>query len=320
MDNMFSATAIYYIETFIRYFIYIIIMFGTWLAVYQLLQPIRTKKKFNFKSTNKEKSPLFKHIEMVVSVTYNTKSHFVVSTFYVISITLAALTFMLLNSLGKSILNAVIFSLLASMLPYILLRTRLRSIRIESSYEAEGVVTEIINQYKINHNNMSEAIDRAIPRLKKQPWTKKALFRIASELARYQTKEELQDIILEFTFSIDTQWAIVLGNNIFLAIEYGDDVNESLEDILDELKDLNRVNQKNNQINNESYVMIKYVSPISFIFSIFIIFKNFHFTLNKYIDYQFRNTLGLKFFTLTIVAILLNFIVYTLVKKPKNDF
>lgn len=317
---MISDIAVNYIETSIRYFIYFIIMVGTWLAVYPLLQPLRAKRKFNFKSTKKEKNNFLKHIEMIVTVTFNTKSPFIISFFYVISITLAVFTFMLLNNVGKSILNAVIFSLISSSLPYILLRTRLRSIRIESSYEAVGVVTEIINQYKINHNNMAEAIDKAIPRLKKQPWTKKALFRIATELARYQTKEELQDIILEFTFSIDTQWAIVLGNNIFLAVEYGDDVRESLEDILDELKDLNRVNQKNNQINNESFVMIKYISPLSYLFSVFIIFKNFHFTIGKFIDYQFRNSLGLKFFTYTVITILLNFIIYTLVKKPKNDF
>lgn len=318
--NIMNPTFINATEIVIRYIIYTILMIGTFLAVSPLFKYFKIRKRYNFKGSEKNGNEFIKHIERILAVTLNSKSKVMITFFLLFSFILGALTFILLYTANIVLYEVIIGSIVACLIPYAFLRTRLHSIRIESSYEAEPVVAELINQYKINHFNMKEAIDKSIPKLKKQQWTKKALFRLATELSTYKTKDELEEIILDFTFSIDTQWAIELGNNIFLSIEYGDDVRESLEDILDDLKDLNKVNEKNKQINNESYIMIKYVSPVSYIISVVLLFKNFNFTMSKFIDYQFKDAMGLKFFIYTIVTIIVNYIIYILIRKPKNDF
>jgi diguanylate cyclase (GGDEF)-like protein len=129
----------------------------------------------------------------------------------------------------------------AGALPYFYLRIKLRAIRIEGSYEAEGLITELINQYKINYYNMVEAIDRTIPYLNNYPHSKKALFRLALTVKDYSTDEELENSIQEFVYSINTEWSTMLSMNINLAIKNGSNVTESIEDILKDLKTLKSV-------------------------------------------------------------------------------
>lgn len=261
-----------------------------------------------------------RHIEMILSVTFNIKSTYSTTTFFIISATIFFLTYLLLEKSGGQFILNIFISSSAGLIPYILLHIKLRHIRVNSSYEAEGLLTELINQYKINYFNMIEAIDRTIPNLKKQPHSRKALTRLSLSIKQYQTKEELDEIIQEFNFSMNTSWAMLLSNNIFLSQEYGDNIQESLEDILSDLIDLKGIHEKNKQYNHETFTMIKYLAPGTYLFSIYTMFAFFGFTIDKFIKYQFQNPIGFKYFLLTIIFIIINYFIYFFMKKPKNDF
>lgn len=321
--NIFSnANIVSFLDIFIRYIIYFAVAVGTWLAVYPLLFPI-IKKKRRFKINNEkdeEKNELFNHIEMIVSVIFGSNSQFIVNSFYAISIILGVFTLVIMKSVNFPIYYMLIGTMCAALLPYVFLRIKLNSIRVEASYEADELVTELINQYRINHLNMQEAISKTAEKLSKERYVQKTLFKVATNLVSYQNSKQLKKIIYDFTFSIDTQWAIQLGNSFFMAIEYGDDVIEALEDILEDLKTLNKLNAKYKQLNSESVLMIKYIAPFSYVISVGMLFVIFHFTIAKFVSYQFRDPMGLKFFLLSMLFIVINFMIYLKIRKPKNDF
>ncbi len=257
---------------------------------------------------------------MLLSITYGTNSFYSLFTFFVASGTLFSISYLFLWRSGKAFYIDFILATAVGLIPYLILQIKLHNIRINSSYEAEALITELLNQYKINYLNMIEAIDQTVQRLGRQPYSKKALIRLSLAMKQYRNKEELEEIILEFHYTMNTSWSILLANNVYLSIEYGDDVREALDDILNDLIDLKNINAKNQQYNHEALFMIKYVAPGTYLLSIYTMFAFFGFTFDKFMDYQFRNPIGFKFFLLTITFITINYIIYFFIKRQKNDF
>lgn len=313
------------IESIIRFLFYIILIAIFLYVARPIITPALSRlsvKRFKLNISNEEKkhSLLYKHIERLLAVTFNTKSTYIVVSFITISLSIFVLAMMFFLQSGQVIQTSLGFSIILGLCPYAYLLVRLHNIRIESSYEGEFLVKELSNQYKIHHLNMLEAIDRTVPRLKEQPYTRKALLRLSIGLKLYRTREELDELILDFSYSIDTQWSELLANNLFLAIEYGDDVNESMEDILEDLKSLKEITEKDKQINYESFAMIKYVIPLAYIFTVYVLFRFFGFNLEKFIDNQFKNPMGFQTFAYTLITIVANYIIYIFIRRPKNDF
>lgn len=316
------------LDNIIYLFAYFGLFIGTWLLIYPMIKPLfysrRIRRRFrenslaNQRETNKSKG--IKHLEMLLSVTLNNKTPYAIYTFILVSTTLFILTIIFMFNSGNQLFINLLFAFVVAAIPYLILRVKLHNIRINSSYEANALITELNNQYKINFLNMIEAIDHTIPRLNKQPYSKKALTRFSLAIKQYRNSSELEEIIKEFNYSIDTAWSMLLATNLFLSIEYGDDVRESLDDIIEDLKDLKNISEKNKQYNHESFMIIKYIAPATYIFSVLAMFYIFGFNINKFIDYQFNNPMGLKFFILVIFFIAINYLIYFLIRKPKNDF
>lgn len=316
------------LDNIIYLFAYFGLFIGTWLLIYPMIKPLfysrRIRRRFrenslaNQRETNKSKG--IKHLEMLLSVTLNNKTPYAIYTFILVSTTLFILTIIFMFNSGNQLFINLLFAFVVAVIPYLILRVKLHNIRINSSYEANALITELNNQYKINFLNMIEAIDHTIPRLNKQPYSKKALTRFSLAIKQYRNSSELEGIIKEFNYSIDTAWSMLLATNLFLSIEYGDDVRESLDDIIEDLKDLKNISEKNKQYNHESFMIIKYIAPATYIFSVLAMFYIFGFNINKFIDYQFNNPMGLKFFILVIFFIAINYLIYFLIRKPKNDF
>lgn len=316
-----------FLESFIYFFIYFGIFLGVWLILcpvfFYFHNRIKVSRRFRLvklDNNKKIKNRFVEHIEMLLSITYNFNSSYYLIFFFLISTFLFCVSFIVFLNSGKHILINILLSILIGLLPYLTLKIRLYNIRVLSSYEAEGLITELISQYKINHFNMIEAIDKTIPKISEQPYSQKALFKLSIAIKQYQDEKDLENIINEFNYNINTSWSFLLANNLFLSIGQGDDVYEALEDILDELKDLKRIFEKNKQYNNETLIMIKYVTPLIYLLSVYTMFAIFGFDIDKFINYQFNDPIGLKFFVLIISFIGLNYFIYIFLKRQKNDF
>lgn len=308
--------------------VYLGFLIGGWLLLFPLLSPYLNRRKVfrRFRVYTKQqnvearKSKVIRHIRMLLAVTFNTKSTYAVLTFFVVSGLLFSLSLLFLMKTGNNLYFNLLVAAIAGLIPYLILQIKLHNIRISSSYEAESLISELMNQYKVNYLNMIEAIDQTIPRLKRAPYSKMALFRFSLGVKQYGNKEELEELIQEFHFSINTSWSLLLATNLFLSIELGDDVRPAVDDILEDLIDLQQIQAKNQQYNHESFFMIKYLSPGTYLLSVYAMFSIFGFTWDKFIEYQFKNPLGFRLFMFTVLFLAVNYLIYFFIKKPKNDF
>ncbi|MBC8390356.1 MAG: hypothetical protein H8E13_20200 [Actinobacteria bacterium] len=211
-------------------------------------------------------------------------------------------------------------SVLIGLLPYIYLRFRLKSIQLEGSYEAENLIAELTNMYKISDYNMLSAIDKTIENIKGSPLSKKALFILSLKIKDYKSRYELESAVDFFVSMFGTEWATLLGMSIFESIENGTNVSVSLDDILSNLKQIKDSIEKDKRANYEAFTMVKFVIPVVYVLSVFTCIKYFGFTLSKFFYYQFYSALGLKFFIAIILLSIISFWSMYILSKPKFDF
>ena len=98
------------------------------------------------------------HIKTLLKVTTGKGGGKQMRIFLFLSAGAGSVVFSLLSGRIGDILclTAAVFALL---LPYALLRVKLRFIRVESSREGEILITELLENYKINYFNMQRAIE-----------------------------------------------------------------------------------------------------------------------------------------------------------------
>lgn len=306
--------------------IYFLGFLGLWLlfsnSILSLFKSTYSNTRFRVSlqsSKHKRSSRLYKHIHRLLVIGYDKKKSSHVYTFYAITIIIFVISLILLSR-QTSVVFTAIFSVAFALSPYFILRLKLRNIRVDGSYEAEIVITELINQYKINYFNMIEAIDRSIPFLNEAPLCQRLLFNLSMQLKVYRTEDELQEILNDFIYAIDTEWIKQLSNNIYLAVEDGINVSNGLEDILNELRQAKKNIEQTKRFNSEGFAIIKFLSPAFYIILVFCAVKYFGFTVTKFIDYQLNTTLGFRFFIIIITLTIINIAIMKVFKKQKFDF
>ncbi len=217
------------------------------------------------------------------------------------------------------IIQALQSTLLVIIVPLAYLRTKLYTIRIESSYEGEFLISELMNQYKINHYNMIEALDHTVVHLKNTPRVKALLFSLSLQVKAYRDEAHLDDILETFNYMVDTQWSRMLINNIRLSIHEGLNVTSGLADIQDELRHAKKSYEKSERSTTEGFVMVKFLIPGLYGLTIFLAIRLFGFTLIKFIHYQFLTPTGLRLIMICSGLYFLNLFIMLLFKKRKFD-
>lgn len=326
MDFNFLNNINYYqlLNDLVIYSTYILLLLGLWFIFNRyIVALIRNKKtSYRFRTIIQEKpsniNKLIKHIVVLITIVQDKKKKSHVYTFFILSIAFLVLAFLVLYK-QISLISTLVLSVMSGLLPYAYLQIRLRNIRVSSSYEAEGLITEIINQYKINYFNMIEAIDKTIPFLKDYPYVKKSVTRLSMSIKDHKGEEELNEALREFTYSIGTEWAVMLSNNIYLAVTDGYKVVEALEDIQSELKDAKKALEDGKRNNNEGFAIVKFLVPILYFGTIYIAVTHFNFTIVKFYNYQVKTAIGVKFFLIIIVLYLFCVITIIFHKRQKFD-
>jgi len=302
--------------------LYMILFVGLWLSfsrsTIRLLLLLKTNIRRNKNDDDFRKSILVKHINTLLSLAIGDFSKNFGVGFIAFCITLFAVVFLLMNKQSNTI-NSVLSGLIVSLLPYMVLRLRLYTIRIESSYEGEFLISELINQYKLNYFNMVEAIEATVKHLDGSPRSKKLLFTMSIKLKSYRNSIELSEILDEFTYAVDTQWSRMLVNNLMLSIDEGFMVTSGLTDIQSELKRAKSAYEKSERNTTEGFAIAKIFIPGLYICTIFMSSKYFNFTVQKFMAYQVFTPVGLKMFMANLVLFTFNMLVMILFKKRKFD-
>lgn len=306
-----------------RYVLWFLFFVGLLLLLFPLFQPNYKKVRrymTNKKVSKKSKGTIYKKTEQLLVASLNIKGSFAVYSFLLSLLIISIMTFASLTNIEKPLPQAIMFSIIAPLFPIAFLKYRLRQLRIKTSHEGQFMVSEILNNYRIFHFNPIEALDHSVMNLNKHPNSKKVLSRLALGLKEYQSEEELEQIINDFRYSIDTSWANLLGNLLYNASLYGDNIQEGLTDILEQLKMLESLKEKGKQINLEGSIMLKIFIPGMLLGSFYVMYEYFGFTVAKYIEYQFLDSIGYTVFFYTLITILFTTLIYLAFSKEKNDF
>jgi len=308
----------------IRVFLYSMILAGVWLFlgkyILRFLKRENKKYRFGLKPVRQADNKFTAHIRLLLLLTLGIKDVNSVFYFLFLSIFLFFIFLSVFMGLFGISIFFVLIALLAGFLPYIFLRFRLKSLQLQGSYESVNLISELTNMYKISSFNMSSAIDKTIGTIKDSPLSKKALFYLSLKIKEYKGKEELKAIIDSFVKAFDTEWATLLGMNIFESLLNGSNVSVSLDDILSNLKQVKSSIEKDKRANYEAFTMVKFIIPVVYILSVFTAVKFFGFTISRFFYYQFNSSLGIKLFITIIVLLIIGFCAMFVLSKPKFDY
>lgn len=305
----------------VKCIVYLQIILGIWMIFSDaIIHAFRQSlySRFRKRKYDPMDSTLLRYTYMLISVTCKGSSVSKTYGFILVSFGCSILMFLLLIQ-QNSLVSALGISIFFGAVPFLFLYIRLSTIRTEGSYEAEIVVSELLNLYKINYYNMVEAIDQMVC-LKEAPVCRRAFYRLSIQLKSYNEPDHLVNALKEVAFMVNTDWMKMLANNIYLAIEEHTNVCIGLEDILKELRQAKTTHEKAKQMNIEGISILKFLSPVMYMATIYMAIKYFGFTIKKFIAYQFYTDIGLKFFMLILFLMIMNIGLMILFKRKKFDF
>lgn len=287
--------------------------------VFQLNTIFYRKKPIKTRDSPLENSLFYEKTFILVSSIFSKNT--VLITKIILGLSLFLFVVTVSNTSNLPLVQSIVISLIVAFLPFIFLSLRLKLLRLNVSNEAESIVIEIVNQYKINHFNMLEALTKTIGTINNNnKQSKRILSMLVGRLNEYSSEEELMEILDQFVFSINTQWSQMLANNIYFALSKNLNVLTSLEDIVTELKVARSNFEKEKRSNIEGYMIGQYLIPILYVGSILASIKYFDFTFEKFMDYQLNTTSGIKYFVLIIILSIFSMVTILLQKNKKFDF
>lgn len=309
------------IIAFIKIICYCLIIIGIWIIfsnyIFYFIKVAKPQKTFR-KDREVTYSALYKHIKRLLLIVYGKDDDKNVSAFYLISIILFLLTFLVVIQ-RTGVISCILFASIIAFVPYIWLRLQLKQIRIEGSYEADIIINELLNQYKLNNHNIYDAIDETIIKIKEAPMMRKQLFIISLKLKEYRKIEELDNIIDNFVYAVGTEWIILLANNIYISITDNVNITPGLEDIQKEIKQAISDKEREKRINLESVSIVKFLTPSLYIGSIILANFVFNISIREFMNYQLNTRTGFNYFMLIIIMTIFNSSVLLLLKKQKFD-
>ena len=313
----------------INILIYFIILFSIYMMFQKCIEE-SIKSLFRIISRRKRKDPLYEYIRKIIISIYDIFDERELETkifnFYVMTISIFMLVFIVFlrySLMGKSIPQAILSSLLlatiCSLIPYGILLNKLLMTQSDSSKDATIVVTTLLNQYRIYNFNMIAAIDATILALDDNVITRRYLMRLSMRIKEYRSEKELIKILNEFSFAVNTNWIRMLSDAIFFSVNSKIDVTLSLNGIIKQIKLIDDIQNTGKRLNNEAFVMAKFLAPTMFLIMVGVCIKMMGMKLDEILFRQV-NGHGLMFLYLMIGLGLASYVIEYLYKHRKFDF
>ena len=310
------------LDTILNFVALIIFTYGAWMVfggpIISIIKGHKAIRKIKTIQKKKSQNHIINHLNLILSVVLKREVTYEPYVFLPATMMIFVLSFLLIIRL-EPFITSLILSLLLALIPYLIIQAMLRGIRIEGSYDGVKLVTGLINNYKQNYYNILEAIDKTACSQGLSYFSRNNLLRLSMKLKSFRSVGELDEAINTFVYAYETEWSILLGMNMKIAVNNGINISASLDDILVELKNVGESIEANKRYNNESFSMIKFLLIPLYLFTVYLSKSIFGFTLQKYIKYQFPTELGLKSAIIMFLSIIVCFIILILAQKPKYD-
>jgi hypothetical protein len=279
------------------------------------------KLKTNTISEDQRKSfnnKLDKYLEQLIIAT-NTQKLDVIKLKQ-LTVLLFVLSFMIVSYV-LGLFAGLLVSIMVASLPFISLRLRLNTMQTKGSHEGESLIVNLLSKYRTSSFNIEEAIEKVVKDSDISiPNCQVALYRLLYSARGTKNPVLIRESTNLFAYTLGTNWAKMLSNNIYLAIVSGTNVSKPLEDILIRLRGASILQEERRRKNAESIRIVKYVAPTIYIF-FFLIAVNFvGISPKTYMYNQFMTKQGMVLFIACIVSWMFNYILILSIKNKKFDF
>jgi len=312
------------LDAIIPYIALLIYLIGLWFVLLPVFVPVLNGLQIRARRIKRreveDSNPFIQEIAQLLEVAINRGTLGAAYSFLALVLSVWIIVFFMLFKIYPLIF-AIVGSLFIPVLSIVFLNIRIYMNRVKISYEGLNFITELTNNYRIQHNDLVTAMEFTFSSLnEKSPYSKKMLQQLIYRIRNVTSLRDYDVALEQMIFTFDTSWSKQLANLFKLSLVKGEDITEGLLDIQKDLKDLEKLKEKKRQINIQTGFMLYGLIPIMALTGIYFIFGYSGFTVDKFIEYQFINPIGLKIFLPTVLLVIVSWIIYMYFLKNKNDF
>lgn len=272
----------------------------------------------NFPISAKEDITLTDTVVRLLNATLGLGTQITARIFIAVSLSAGIFTIFLLRyKTGTAI--SCFAALFVFSAPFIALMCRLQSLRVEVSREGDVMITELMDNYKMNYFNMQQAIEVTALTIKEAPHARRLLFNLSKGLNTASTAGEIKELLNNFSFSIGTSWSSVFADNMYFALVSGIRVEEAMEDLIKTIEKARKIEEFAKRENNEGRLMLKYLAPCCYFLTVIAGIKYFGLSPQEFVNYQFKTEMGVTWFTIVILTYCTGIITRTLLSKGRLD-
>lgn len=302
--------------------LYLLLVTGVWITYRGQIQGIVAKVRMHNRLKARKKmlrpdSALERHLRSILSAAQNKpmepKTYIGMSIIIFVSILSAGLR-------GVSPISAFLMALLLTLMPYLMLRVKVETMRRKSSYEGEKLISEFLCQYRICEYNVYKTMEQVILISEGTKITGKLMFKLLLELRNTGDPQIIKDATERFAYGIHTNWSRMLANSIRVAAENGMNVSLALEDILIQLREARQLFEERKRLNAESVRMVVFLAPLMYLGTILMSVKYLGVPVSKLIQNQLYTEQGFLLILVIIFLFLINLALIEIINNQRFDY
>ena len=304
----------------IQAILYILLLTGVtavfWRDIRMGVLKIQLHRRLRLRSDKPEKR-LLQHLRLLMDTISNgrlsEKSLILISCCLALAVTVTGFR-------SCSVGLSVFFGGMIGLMPYVLCRIRLESIRRAASFEGEAFVTMLLSKYRIASFNMQRALELLADDGHAPEAAKRFIPNILLNIRTTGEKTKIKEAFRRFEFAIDTNWSRMTAYNMALSCENGLDVSDALEDIVLQLREARNMTEERKRMNAETGRLVSFMVPVSYVFSMFLSIHCVGVGASKLFHNQFLTPQGFAFFIFIVFLFLINVAILKIVGNKRFDY
>lgn len=240
--------------------------------------------------------------------------------FLIVSGALAVVVFVLLVVLTGSVsLFIALISLGTGALPLLIGWIRLRSLRVNGSYEGIDLITVFIKNYVVHGGNAVSALQAAVGDLSDRLYSQRHLAALSKSVMMYRSEAELRDALAGFVFAYQTEWARLFAFCLYIGIHDGLRIDNALDSIMEQFQRARQVMEKSKRYNRETKIILCGLIPISYVGLMLYGASLFGLPVHAVLAGQFAPPINLLLFFVMAMLAALCAVLSSMVSKPAFD-
>jgi len=306
----------------VSFVLYALVFIGIGLLFYKEIveNNMKLKMRYRLRARRKElegSGRLFIYLDDLTGIAFSKgidgKKFLLLTMFVVILVTLVGMK-------NFPPLKAIMTGLIMGVLPVLMLKIKIETIRRKSSYEGEKLIGNLLSQYRISGFNIYEAMEKVVENYKDTKVSNRLLIKLLLELRETGNPHQIEKACKSFAYAVNTNWGRMLSYNIALAAESGINISSAVEDILIQLREARTLVEERKRMNAEALRMLVYLVPCMYLGTVFLSVSVIDMSLRDFLHNQFFSSQGFTMLLAIIFMLLINIVIIELVNNQRFDY